>query len=310
MASKDNPLTARVMVNQIWMHLTGKPLVGTPNNFGVSGMRPDNQELLDYLALRFMDQGWSVKSMIKEIVLSHTYQRSANYNAKNYAADPANKLHWRANPRAIDAESMRDAMLTLSGRISYQRPHASAIAEAGDGKSGAGNIDPNTPIRSVYLPVVRDAPNEALKLFDFPDANITSGGRSESIVPTQALFMMNSDFAAVQAAGMAKLIAGSFRKTSDQIRNAFLWAYGRPPTSPEEQAAAQFFSQYQPTRVVASVASSQVSQGKGPGGKAGRKGGKKGRKGGGTAVNVMNSNQTLTVFCQTLMASARFRILN
>ena len=320
MASKDNPLTARVMVNRIWMHLMGQPLVGTPNNFGVSGMRPDNQELLDLLAVRFMDQGWSIKRLIKEIILSQTYQRSSRYNARNYAKDPSNKLHWRANPRALDAESMRDAMLTLSGRISYERPHASAVAEAGDGQANAGGIDANNPMRSVYLPVIRDKPDESLKLFDFPDSNITSAGRSQSIIPTQALFMMNSDFAAVQAAGMAKLIGTRYRSTTDQIRHAFLWAYGRPATAVEEQAASQFFRQYQPARVVAAVttASSPAAQGKGKakGGKKGGKGGKKGgKKGGGmasglTASNVMNNNQTLTVFCQTLMASARFRILN
>ena len=316
MASKDNPLTARVMVNRIWMHLIGKPLVGTPNNFGISGMRPDNQELLDYLAVRFMDHGWSVKSMIKEIVLSQAYQRSSTYGAKNYGVDPANKLHWRANPRALDAESMRDAMLTLSGRISYQRPHASAVAEAGDGHASAGGVDANNPMRSVYLPVIRDKPDESLKLFDFPDANISSASRSQSIIPTQALFMMNSDFSAVQAAGMAKQIAGSYRNQSDQIRNAFLWAYGRPPTSPEEQAAGQFFNQYQPTRVVAATPSTTTApQGKGKA-KGGKKGGKRaskragGSSSGATAANVMNNNQALTVFCQTLMASARFRILN
>lgn len=321
MASKDNPLTARVMVNRIWMHLSGKPLVGTPNNFGISGMRPDNQELLDHLAVRFMAQGWSIKSLIKEIVLSKTYQRSSKYSAQNYAKDPANKLHWRANSRALDAESMRDAMLTLSGRISYERPHASVVAEGGDGHASAGGVDANNPMRSVYLPVIRDKPDESLKLFDFPDSNITSAGRSQSIIPTQALFMMNSDFAAVQAAGMAKLIGTRYRTATDQIRHAYLWAYGRPATSVEEQAASQFFQQYQPARVVASVSTAaQAPQGKSKGGKggkagkAGKKGGKKGKAGGAssgmTAANVMNNNQTLTVFCQTLMASARFRILN
>ena len=322
MASRDNPLTARVMANRIWMHLTGKPLVGTPNNFGISGMRPDNQELLDHLAVRFMEQGWSIKSLIKEIVLSQTYQRSSEYNAQNYAKDPANKLLWRANSRALDAESMRDAMLTLSGRINYQRPHASVVAEAGDGHASAGGVDANNPMRSVYLPVIRDKPDESLKLFDFPDSNITSAGRSQSIIPTQALFMMNSDFAAAQAAGMAKLIGARYRTPTDQIRHAFLWAYGRPATAVEEQAAGQFFQQYQPTRVVAAVTTtaSQAPQGKskskgGKAGKGGKKGGKKGKAGAAansatTAANVMNNNQTLTVFCQTLMASARFRILN
>jgi hypothetical protein len=187
------------------------------------------------------------------------------------------------------------------------------VAEGGDGHAGSGNVDASNPMRSVYLPVVRDQPNEALKLFDFPDANITSAGRSESIVPTQALFMMNSDFAAVQASGMARLIAGRYRTRDDQIRHAFLWAYGRPPTAGEEQAASQFFNQYQPIRVASVSTSTESSRSKSrKGGKGRKKGGKNGDGSAstGTSASVMNSNQTLTVFCQTLMASARFRILN
>lgn len=320
LTSKDNPLTARVMVNRIWMHLLGKPLVGTPSNFGFSGMRPENQELLDHLAVRFMADGWSIKNLIREIVSSDTYRRSSRYNPTNYAVDPDNKFLWRANPRQMDAESMRDAMLALSGRIDLERPRASAVASA---RERPGGVNPNRSDthRSVYLPIVRDSLPTALDLFDFPDPNITSAGRSESIVPTQALFMMNGDFARRQAHGMAESLGRRHRERSDQVRQAFLWAYSRPATDAELQASAQFFREFKPTRsadlVDVGEQRRQTEPRRGRRG-SGAAGAARSRRGGGRRVQdnlrdelpMSDSDPALAVFCQTLMASARFRILN
>lgn len=326
MTSKNNPLTARVMVNRIWMHLFGKPLVETPNNFGLSGIPPKNQQLLDYLAVRFMEKNWSVKAMIQEIVMSKTYQRSSKFDESKFVKDPENKLLWRANPRQLDAESLRDAMLVLSGKIDLKRPRGSAIAERGDGKPGGANIDPNVPFRSVYLPVVRDELLEPLELFDFPDANITSAGRSESIVPTQALYMMNGEFVTQQAQAMAAKLEQNYSSLGDQVRAAFVQAYARPATQTELKISAEFFKEFKPSGTLAPATSqrppaynrsgktgkrSKGGNAKGNG-KGNGKGNRRGRQNGPTQTRTqpVAKNQTLAVFCQTLIASARFRILN
>lgn len=299
LTSKNNPLTARVMVNRIWMHLLGKPLVETPSNFGFSGMEPSNQDLLDHLAVRFTQHDWSVKEMIREIVISETYRRSSQYNEANYAVDPDNKFLWRANPRQVDAESLRDAMLALSGRLNPQRPQASAAAGTKRDSVKSKNSDTH---RSVYLPIVRDQLPASLDLFGFPDPNITSPGRPESIVPTQALYLMNGDFVTAQAQGMASTIEQRFDDTGDQVRMAFLWAYGRPATSDEVKASALFFKDFQrtgPRPATANIAKAGESQ---------RRGGR--RRSGGTDGPTVGDQTPLSVFCQTLMASASFRILN
>lgn len=247
MTSKDNPLTARVMVNRIWMHLLGKPLVGTPNNFGLSGLKPQNQELLDYLAIRFMEENWSVKTLIREIALSQAYRRSSDYVELNYAADPDNQLLWRGNPRQLDAEAIRDSMLAFAGNLELKRPFGSEIAAVGEGRPQAIRVDISTlNYRSVYLPIVRDEVLEGLKLFDFADPNTSNAVRPESIVPTQALYLMNSDFVNRQANSMASVLAKEFSTTNAQIQNAFLWVYGRPATDAEYQASAAFFKQFRP----------------------------------------------------------------
>lgn len=321
MTSEDNPLTARVMSNRIWMHLLGRPLVDTPNNFGFSGMRPSNQELLDHLAVRFMENGWSVKRMIKEIVLSDTYQRSSRYVEENYAVDPDNKLLWRNNPRQLDAEALRDAMLALSGQLNLTRPSGAQTSAAGAGRPGASSVNANDPHRSVYLPVIRDEPIDALALFDFPDANIGNAERQDSIVPTQALFVMNGEFVTSQAQSMAASLSRNFRSSDEQVQNAFLWAYGRPATSDELRASTQFFREFTPTKSTASGSSDgptiqparqRPRRGAQTGGAGPRGGGRRGMRG--SAANASaasdSNNQALAVFCQTLMASARFRILN
>lgn len=306
LTSKDNPLTARVMVNRIWMHLLGKPLVGTPSNFGFSGMKPENQPLLDYLAVRFMDGEWSIKNMIQEIVMSDTYRRSSRYNAENYAVDPENEFLWRANPRQIDAEALRDAMLVVSGRLDLDRPNASAVA-SGTGRPGRSNPTADDTHRSVYLPIVRDELPAALDLFDFPDPNQTSAGRSESIVPTQALFMMNNEFVTVQAQAMAAKLGQQYKTTEEQIRNAFVWAYGRAATAEELEASAQFFRDFKPSRPAPAATDAPTRPKRNRSNRRGPLTEQYAKESAGPATAAQ---QTLAVFCQTLMASARFRILN
>ena len=129
--SDQNPLTARVMVNRIWLHLIGKGIVTSTENFGTTGQMPSHPELLDHLAVRFMESGWSVKSVIQEIVTSRIYRVASTFNEKHHEHDPDNALVWHANPRRLDAEAIRDAMLSISGEIDHGRPRASVVAEAG-----------------------------------------------------------------------------------------------------------------------------------------------------------------------------------
>lgn len=136
--SQDNPLTARVMVNRIWQHLIGRGIVSSTENFGVTGQPPSHPELLDYLAVRFMESGWSVKSVIREIATSRVYRMRSTFQREYHEQDPDNALVWRANPRRLDAEVIRDAMLSISGQIELDRPRGSEVAKAGYTRVQAG----------------------------------------------------------------------------------------------------------------------------------------------------------------------------
>ncbi|MGN6134854.1 MAG: PSD1 and planctomycete cytochrome C domain-containing protein [Aureliella sp.] len=204
-ASSDHPLTARVMVNRIWSWTMGRGLVASVDNFGTTGDLPSNPELLDYLAGQFIDNDWSVKSLVRTIVLSRTYALSSAHDEANFTRDPDNQFHWRANPRMLEAEAVRDAMLSASGKLDLVRPHGSLISRAGDGVIGGR---PNGPAfnglaedqitgiqanyRSLYLPIPRNLLPDALELFDFPDNSMVHGVRESTLVPSQSLFWMNS----------------------------------------------------------------------------------------------------------------------
>ena len=139
-ASDQNPLTARVMVNRIWQHLIGQGFVTTTENFGATGQPPSHPELLDWLAVRFVESGWSVKSIVRDIATSRVYRIRSAFNERYHHTDPDNKLVWRANPRRLDAEAMRDAMLSAAGNINLDRPRASEVARAGYTRVRDGNL--------------------------------------------------------------------------------------------------------------------------------------------------------------------------
>ncbi len=131
LGSKDNPLTARVYVNRVWQHMLGKAIVRTPENFGATGLQPTHPELLDYLAVSFVENGWSTKKLIRTIALSRVYRMSSAFDSASHQEDPDNELLWRANPRRLEAEAIRDAMLMASGKLDLQRPRGSEVAKAG-----------------------------------------------------------------------------------------------------------------------------------------------------------------------------------
>ena len=237
-ANGENPLTARVMVNRIWHHLFGRGLVPTVDNFGVIGKRPSHPQLLDVLALRFVRDGWSVKRMVRTIVLSRAYQLSTRQNARNAEIDPDNRLLWRATPRRLQAEAIRDALLSVSGQLDLEKPDGSSVTGLGD-KLVRGiapeKIQPPSRHRSVYLPVVRDYVPEFLDLFDFPSPSLVSGQRSVTNVPSQALYLRNSAFVADQARHAARRLLASATATDDSARVelSMLWAMARQPSNEE-----------------------------------------------------------------------------
>jgi hypothetical protein len=363
--SDDNPLTARVMVNRIWLHMIGKGIVTSTENFGTTGQTPSHPELLDHLAARFMDSGWSVKSVVRDIATSRVYRMASTFDEKHHEHDPDNALVWRANPRRLDAEAIRDAMLSISGEIDLDRPRASVVAQAGytrvqngqlgspdrgmggarpgggqqfnrssenerpqlnggnqqggrfqqgnrqqgrpqqgrpqqgrfqpngqrrpggrpgaqTGRSGAagGRVQnpldmENAKFRSVYLPIVRDEEPRSLDVFDLADSSTIIGQRESSNTANQSLYMMNNPLVMQQSEAFARRLASSSSRVSEQIEQAFLLTYGRPPTTGERSATSTFIRKF----------SSSTDS-----------------RDGETA--------TMTALCQSLFASAEFRYID
>jgi hypothetical protein len=230
-ASRDNPLTARVMVNRIWKHHFGKGIVRTPSNFGALGERPTHPELLDHLASRFIASGWSIKALHREIMLSSVYQLGSRFDARNEEADGDNKLVWRMNRRRLEVESWRDAMLAVSGKL-----------DATMGGPSTDLANPDNRRRTLYGMVSRHELNPLLRLFDFPDPNITSDARTVTTVPLQQLFVLNSEFMVRNAKALAARLASLEEDDAARIRQAFVLLYGRSATEREVNVGLAFLS--------------------------------------------------------------------
>jgi hypothetical protein len=226
-ANPANPLTARVMVNRIWMHHFGTGLVRTPSNFGQLGERPSHSELLDYLASRFVAAGWSIKAMHREIMLSATYALSAEVTSANNEADPENRLFWRANRRRLSAEELRDAMLAATGELDPTTGGAPA-------KLGADHTR-----RTLYSFVSRQKPDPTLAMFDFPNPNVSAERRIPTSTPLQGLYFLNSDFVAARASAFARLLAGE-PDDAARIRKAYRILYYREPVREEIQLGIEY----------------------------------------------------------------------
>jgi hypothetical protein len=221
-ASPENPLTARVIVNRLWLHHFGSGLVGTPSNFGELGERPTHPELLDYLADELVQSGWSLKHIHRLILNSATWQRASVKHAANHEKDPDNKSLWRQNRRRLDIESWRDSLLAASGQL--QR------IEGGPTLDLSAN---NNQRRTLYARISRHELNGLLRLFDFPDANITAEKRTETTVPQQQLFVLNSPFIIAQAKALAARVA---REPEDQrLPRLMEYALSRAPSEGEKQ---------------------------------------------------------------------------
>ena len=229
-ASAKNPLTARVIVNRVWKLHFGQGIVATPSNFGQLGERPTHPELLDYLAARLVESGWSLKALHREILLSAVYRSSADSNEANEAKDPSNRLLWRANLRQrIDAEELRDSMLAVTGKLD--------LSMYGPPKP----LSNKNCRRAIYGYVGRTKPDSALALFDFPNPNNISEQRTITVGPLQRLYFMNSDFVAEEAQLLAdRLNAAPPGKDENRIAEAYRLLYGRRPTKPEIALGVEF----------------------------------------------------------------------
>ncbi|MDZ4861625.1 MAG: DUF1553 domain-containing protein [Candidatus Hydrogenedentes bacterium] len=235
-ASRDNPLTARVLVNRVWMHLFGNPLAATPSDFGIQGEKPAHPELLDHLAWTFMEDGWSVKRLIRRIVLSSAYQQRSDEVHDGMAADPANSLIWRQNRRRLDFEAMRDTILKSARNLDL----------AGGGPPPDITRMPFANLRTVYGEVDRENLPAMYRIFDFAPPSSHSPNRFQTTVPQQGLFMMNSAFVAEQARLIASNVDASGKEPDGRIADMYRAVLTRDPL-PIELALANDFVDGQDT---------------------------------------------------------------
>jgi hypothetical protein len=274
-ASPANPLTARVIVNRVWLHLFGRGLVPTPDNFGAAGTPPTHPELLDTLAVDFVADGWSIKRLCRRIVLSRAYGLDSAFDPQNFELDPDNGLVWRMSKRRLDAEVLRDALLAASGRLAGEPPVGSAVARTGEGLAfflRVAGQDASDPHRSVYLPVVRDQVLESLALFDFADPSLVTGQRAATTGPAQALYLLNSPFVIRQSEALSDRICALEKDDSGRVGLAYRLVLARPPTEAEQGRALEFVR-------------------------------------GGAAGVAEPSRETWSQLCQALFSSAEFRYL-
>ncbi|HEX4150452.1 MAG TPA: DUF1553 domain-containing protein, partial [Pirellulales bacterium] len=235
--SRDNPLTARVFVNRVWQWHFGQALVRTPSNFGKLGEKPTHPELLDWLASKFTSDSegglnGSLKRLHRLVLTSATYQMQSDLNPQSFAADGDNRLLWRMNPRRLDVEAWRDALLSATGEL-----------DLSVGGSSVSDISKSSR-RTLYASISRSGEefksDVFLRLFDFPQSRSTSEGRASSIVPQQSLFMLNSPFMAARARALTTRLNREEKSDEARIKLAYRLLYGRPANADELQLGLQF----------------------------------------------------------------------
>jgi cytochrome c553 len=253
LTNERNPLTSRVIVNRVWQHLFGQGIVSTVDNFGTTGDQPSHPELLDHLATRFVREGWSIKTLVRELVESRTYRLSSQGVAAYREIDPANRLLWRHSPRRLEAEELRDSILASAGTLELQPPsgppgqrlkmiemrdngpQSAAIQEAAD----------RSRVRSIYLPLLRGVTPSALAAFDPVSQTMVTGQRDSTTVPAQALFLLNSAFVRQQSLALAeRLLAERNESDTARIGEAYRLTVGRSPKPQEIARAQHFIAQY------------------------------------------------------------------
>jgi cytochrome c553 len=229
--SKNNPLTARVMVNRVWQHHFGEGFVSTPDDFGTMSEPPSHPELLDYLASRFMDEGWSIKKLHKLIMTSSVYQQGSANNPRYAQVDPNNRLLWRANIRRLEFEPLRDSLLAIGGTLDRTMY----------GRSVDLMREPYSTRRTVYGIIDRQNQADVLVNFDFANPDMTNGKRHETTVPQQALFFMNSPLVVESAKNLVSRPAfTALSSDEDRVKFLYLSLYQRPPSQEEVLLGLEF----------------------------------------------------------------------
>ena len=262
LADKRNPLTARVAVNRIWQKLFGTGIVPSVDYFGARGDLPSNAELLDHLATRFMEGGWSQKAFLRSLVLTRTYRlSSANYPAA-MKLDPDNRLLWRMNRQRLDAEAMRDSMLAISGELTRDSGGPALVLENPENCGALALKGVNPPNyshkaprpsqefeRTLYLPVFRGSsagPDRLRAFFDFVDPAMTAGQRNQTIVPTQSLFLLSNDLFRKRAATLADKLLADEPNELARLESLWLRVFNRPITSTERDESLAFLGGVEP----------------------------------------------------------------
>ncbi len=289
LSSKHNPLTSRVMANRIWLHLFGEGLVSSVDNFGVTGDLPSHPDLLDHLSTRFMADDWSVKKLVRSIVLSRAYQLDSEAPAKHLDVDPGNRLIWRHAPRRLDAEETRDAMLSVAGRLELSRPEGSPaqqfkVVELRNDGAEAKRLEAHalsSPHRSIYLPLLRGLTPRSLEVFDFAEQGMVTGSRETTTVATQALYLLNDSFVRQQARALTdRLLELSVESEGDRVSEAYRLTLGRTPTAREISHSTRYLAEYE-----AAVRNEKPQPKTNP------------------------KAEAWTSFCQAILASAEFRYI-
>jgi Protein of unknown function (DUF1553)/Protein of unknown function (DUF1549)/Planctomycete cytochrome C/Concanavalin A-like lectin/glucanases superfamily len=247
MGSADNQFTTRVIVNRIWQHHFGRGLAATPSDFGHLGDTPSHPELLDWLASYFVEHNWSIKEMHRLIVLSATYRQAASVDstmqtsenkggarsdvlAKAKTVDPENRWLWRQNPRRLEGDQIRDAMLWASGEL--------------DSTLGGPSVEASKPRRTIYTKWMRNSHDPLLEAFDPPDAYLSTPQRNVTTTPMQSLVMINGPYVLRRAEALAKRITAShFKGDIDRVTAAYMLVYGREPSAAESNDGATFLSE-------------------------------------------------------------------
>ena len=285
----NHPLTARVFVNRLWLHHMGSGIVNSPNDFGLSGERPSHPELLDWLATDFVNHAWDQKRLHRMILLSRTYQQSSKRTPQLDAADPENKLLGRANLRRLQAEEIRDAILSVTDNINHQMGGASIpVTQNGEGKVvigvqkirdgipvGADEDHPDAYRRSAFIEVQRSLPLNMLSTFDLPAMTPNCDLRRPTTVATQALWFMNDSLMIGRGADLADHLHRHFQTPEDRVGALFIRLFAKPPTSEQKTSCLSFLEEQRDLRAT-------------------------------DETNGKAEQDALATLCQTLMASNRF----
>ena len=252
MTDPKHPLTARVLVNRVWQHHFGEGLVRSPDNFGQLGDRPTHPELLDWLALRFIEDGWSMKKLHRLILFSSAYQQSSSTQhsvlSTQYSVDPDNRLLWRMNRRRLESEPIRDTLFAVAGNLDSRM--GGTLLNNGNFTYVNNENSTNTARydnhrRSVYLPVIRNTVYDFFQVFDFAEPHVPNGKRASTVVAPQALYLMNSSMVREQSRAFANSLLNEPCDDVARVRLAYLRAFGRPATDEEVVQAQDYLTRYE-----------------------------------------------------------------